>query len=377
MKCTNKFHFTSSLFKSLISSPILLMVLLVTIVLATSCSSDRLPKDMEKSHLPVARGAANVILVVMDTAIWDEAIGDKLREIYAGSVPGLPQDEAYFKIRNINPLKLNRILKSSKNLLFVSTLDNHSLQSRSMHEYFTKGSLEKIMKDTSRFKLAQKNLFARGQEVLHLFGQTEKQLLAHLEANKVQLKSYFMAIEAKRLSAKLFKKREKIIEKQIREKHQFMVKIPFGYDLAQNKDNFVWIRQLDSEFDKNVFVYYAPFESQEPFANVVEYRESITTKQMRDIQKPEIFMTIQAGYEEVKEVNFKGMYAKEIRGLWKLSDISGGGPFISYTFVDESQKRIYYLEGYVYAPSKDKREFMQEMEVIVQSFASGEMLNKK
>ena len=88
-------------------------------------------------------------------------------------------------------------------------------------------------------------------------------------------------------------------------------------------------------------------------------------------------MTLQNGYEEITEVNFKGRYAKQTRGLWKLSDISGGGPFVSYLFVDESQRRMYYLEGYVYAPSKDKREFMQEVEAIVNSFKSGEELKNK
>jgi len=85
-------------------------------------------------------------------------------------------------------------------------------------------------------------------------------------------------------------------------------------------------------------------------------------------------MTLQGDrdeYQQVKEVNFKGKYAKEIRGLWMLNDISSGGPFLSYTFVDESQKRIYYIEGYVYAPADDKRIPMQEMEIILKSFVSG------
>ena len=98
---------------------------------------------------------------------------------------------------------------------------------------------------------------------------------------------------------------------------------------------------------------------------------------MRDIQKPEIYMTTQSERANIREVSFQGKYAKECRALWKLSDISSGGPFVSYVFVDESQKRIYYLEGYVYAPGEDKRTFMQEVEVILQSYQSGEKLKKK
>jgi len=60
----------------------------------------------------------------------------------------------------------------------------------------------------------------------------------------------------------------------------------------------------------------------------------------------------------------------ETRGLWKTSDSTNGGPFLSYTFVDKDLNRLYYIEGYVYAPSKDKRDLMLEMQVILRTFES-------
>lgn len=335
-------------------------------------------KDTPKDFLPIARGAANVILVVMDTAQWNGPLGKAVKEVYGEYVPGLPQEEPYFKVRNINPLKLNHILKSAKNMIFVMTLDNKSKQNRSMHQYFTSKSLKKIQTDTARFMLTQKDNFARGQQMMHLFANSEELLIDKLKKNKSQLRNHFVKIENGRLAQKIFKKREKGIEKTLKDKHGFTMNIPFGYELAQSKADFVWIRLLDLEFEKNIFVYYKPFDSKEPFDDPLWYREQITSEKMRDIEKPEIYMTLQgAEYSQVKEVNFKGKYSKETRGLWKLSDISGGGPFVSYVFVDESQRRMYYLEGYVYAPSQDKRVFMQEMEAIVNSFKSGEELAAK
>jgi len=69
-----------------------------------------------------------------------------------------------------------------------------------------------------------------------------------------------------------------------------------------------------------------------------------------------------------KEVNLNGTYAFEMRGLWKNSDISAGGPFVSYTTVDQKLGRLYYIEGYVYHPSGDKRDWMREMDTILKSF---------
>lgn len=350
-----------------------LFILLVTLFVA-SCSSDSTKKAGSKSHLPVARGEANAILCVMDTTQWNGPVGEALRDIFSDYVPGLPQDEPYFKLRNINPLKMNNILKTGKSMIFVSTMDNQGAQSRAMQNYFTSTSLEKILNDTSIYRLPQKDQFARGQEILHLFGQTEDQLVAHLKRDKDVLRNYFLNIENQRISSALFKVREKQIEKTLRETHGFDFQVPYGYDLAKNQRDFVWVRLLDPEYEKNIFVHYRPFNSREPFEDVLAFREEITSSYMRDVQKPDIFMTLQNENMNIREVNFKGKYAKELRGLWKLSDISGGGPFVSYIFVDESQKRLYYLEGYVYAPSKDKREFMQEMEVILNTFRTGKEL---
>lgn len=347
----------------------LLLFFLVTAI--SSCSSTESGKSGSKSHLPIARGEANAILCVMDTTQWNGPLGDALRDIFSAYVPGLPQDEPYFKLRNINPLKMNNILKTGKSMLFVSTMDNQGAQSRAMQNYFTSSSLEKILKDTALYRLPQKDQFARGQEILHLFGQTEGQLIAHLKRDKDLLRSYFLNIENERISKAIFKVREKQIEKTLRDTHGFDIQVPYGYDLAKNQRDFVWIRMLDPEYEKDIFVHYRPYNTRAPFDDPLDFREQITSSYMRDVQKPDIFMTLQNENMNIREVNFKGKYAKELRGLWKLSDISSGGPFLSYIFVDESQKRIYYLEGYVYAPSKDKREFMQEMEVIVNSFRSG------
>ena len=45
-----------------------------------------------------------------------------------------------------------------------------------------------------------------------------------------------------------------------------------------------------------------------------------------------------------------------------------GGPFISYVLVDEELDRVYYLDGFVYSPSKDQREFIRELETILRTF---------
>jgi len=347
---------------------------IVFLSLFFSCAQDDGKQKKTKSYLPVARGADGVILVVMDSALWVDSLGAELKKTFANLIPGLPQDEPYFTIRQINPLKLNDILKAAKNMIFVTTLDKKTSQSNAMRHFMTDESLKKIQLDSSIYRFSSQDSYAKGQEILHLFGQSQDQLIAKIINNRTTLRNHFLSIEKQRISETLFKKEEKNIERVLENDHGFTFKIPYGFDLAKNEKDFVWVRFLEPEYEKNVFVYFEPYTSKEPFDNPVEYRESITSKKMRDIEKPEVYMTTQDVPHQVQEVNFNGKYAKETRGLWKLSDISGGGAFVSYVFVDESQKRIYYLEGYAYAPSKDKREFMREIEVILSTFKSGKEL---
>lgn len=247
---------------------------------------------------------------------------------------------------------------------------------RKLKEFFTDQSLKTIQKDTSLFLIKKQNVYANGQEILHFFGQNQQQLIKHLRANRDKLRSHFVETENKRIAESLFKVREKGIEKRMKESG-FKLKVPYGYDLAKDLPDFFWIRQLDPEFEKNVWIHFKPYDSTDPFDDVMAFREEISSAYMRDVQKPDIYMTTQPYKASIKEVNFNNKYAKECRALWKLSDISAGGPFVSYVFVDESQHRLYYVEGYVYAPGEDKRVFMQEIELILQSFKSGEELTPK
>ena len=57
----------------------------------------------------------------------------------------------------------------------------------------------------------------------------------------------------------------------------------------------------------------------------------------------------------------------ELRGLWRTENAFMGGPFLSYTVLDEKRNRVVTAEGFVFAPSLDKRNYVRELEAIIQS----------
>jgi hypothetical protein len=62
-----------------------------------------------------------------------------------------------------------------------------------------------------------------------------------------------------------------------------------------------------------------------------------------------------------------GNYAAELRGQWKLENDFMGGPFVNLSILDVLQNRVVTLDGFVYAPSKDKRNFLRQVEAMLHS----------
>jgi hypothetical protein len=62
-----------------------------------------------------------------------------------------------------------------------------------------------------------------------------------------------------------------------------------------------------------------------------------------------------------------GRRAYETRGTWQMKNDFMSGPFINYVLFDKENERLLVLEGFCYAPSKDKRDLMFELEAMIKS----------
>ena len=65
---------------------------------------------------------------------------------------------------------------------------------------------------------------------------------------------------------------------------------------------------------------------------------------------------------DVENINVKGDYAFEARGLWCMENDMMGGPFVSHARVDRPNGRVVVVEAFVYAPEKKKRDLMRQLE---------------
>ncbi|MBA4057986.1 MAG: hypothetical protein C0490_24935, partial [Marivirga sp.] len=177
---------------------IIISIFLLTITL--SCSKK---EKLDPAYLPKATGKPGDIILIMDSVQWRGELGTELRKIFRAEVPGLPQSEPMFNLIWVHPSRL-KLLTQIRNLVYVFTLDQTTEGSKRLRRDFTPETLNKIKTDTSFYRFTRKDEYAKGQEVMYLFGDTGENLIRHLRKDRQLIIDYFNDAEQKRLEKNLF-----------------------------------------------------------------------------------------------------------------------------------------------------------------------------
>jgi hypothetical protein len=336
-------------------------------------------KEQDSIYLPKATGKPGDIILVMDSVQWRGDLGAEIRKIFRANVPGLPQEEPMFNLIWVHPSRM-RLLTQIRNLVYVFTLDQTTLGSKTLIKDFTPETLEKIKRDTSFYRFSRQDEYSRGQEVVYLFGDTEKNLIGHLRKDSQNLIDHFNEIERKRVEANLFgTKSTKSVASFLRKEQGIELRVPVHYVIADKQDDFIWLRQIESNRDKDVFITWKPYTSEYQLLpdSVVSWRDAVAKKYLfEDPENPISYLVTEKENFEIlaRQVTLNNHFAMQIRALWRTNTGTMGGPYVGYALVDQSKARLYYIEGFAFAPGKDKREIMRELDTILSTFRTSEDL---
>lgn len=353
-----------------------IILLLISALGAISCNSDK--KNPE--YLPVATGKPGDILLIMDSVQWNGPLGEELRNILYAQVPGLPREEPMFNIIRVHPGKKLNVITQIRNLMYVFTLDQHTPGARKIRDGFSQQTLDKIKTDTSFYLSIVKDEYARGQEVMYLYGDTEENLIRHLKQNGKSISDHFNDLERERVQKRIRQvKSTQGISTMLKNEWQCAMKVPAGYKLADKTENFIWLRSMEVDADKNIFLARKPYSSEYQLLpdSLIAWRDSVAQRYLfGDPADPISYVVTEQNVSfrpvQARQVNINGHFAMELRGLWRTNNKTMGGPFLSYTLVDQSNGMLYYIEGFVFSPGREQREIMREMEAILWTFKTSE-----
>jgi hypothetical protein len=354
-----------------------LLLFLFFIVAALACNTSGKP---DAENLPPATGRPGDMIVILDSVQWRGELGSTLRQIFREEVQGLPREQSMFDVTWVYPRKGFTLLTQIRNLVIVFTLDQNTRGSQIMKKSFTEETLERIKSDTSFYMFTDKDQYSRGQDIMYLFGRTQEELINHLQRDRKKIQAFFNNAEKTRLQTSLLKTvSTKGVTEFLRKEQNCELRVPFGYKLADKTDDFIWLRHMDAQVDKDIFITWKKYESQYQLLpdSIIAWRDKTAEHYLfEDPDQPDSYLVTETSvpFRPVisKQVTLNGHFAMELRGLWKTNNNTMGGPFIGYAVVDEKAGLLYYIEGFAYSPGKPQREIIRELEAILWTFKGKE-----
>ncbi|MDN3668068.1 DUF4837 family protein [Echinicola jeungdonensis] len=324
------------------------------------------------SNKPPARGGRGEIVLVIDSLKFQGEVKEALLEVFQEDIPGLVREESLYDLRRVDPRAMTRILRMAYNIVYVTTFDDKNPGSQSINAQFSKKSKEQAAKNDSLFMIRNEDEFARGQEVIYLFGNNEKELIENLRKNKSKIQNLFEVRERNRLGEVLFNRTNGKLAAKGEELFNLELKIPPSYQFVKEGENFLWARQptpTTQRADISLIFYETEYKSEEQLfpENIIKLRDEILkTRVFGDPNNPESFVKTEKQVPPAfRNLKIDGQYAVEMRGQWKTNNVSMGGSFISYVTVNPDNSKLYFMEGFVFYPNEKHKSALWEIETIL------------
>ena len=322
-------------------------------LLIFSCDSS------QTSTKPAHSGAAGEIIVVTSNSVWDAGVDTIIRDLFQYYLPMLPQPEAAFTIMHYTPDQFSMILERHRNIITIKVDSNITQQQNRIDLLKDKWSKEQLVLEIEASSIEEVGLMLneKSQDLISIINSKENERLSWL----------FTAYPAKPIM--------NLVEK----KFGVSLVIPQGFDLAKDSTDFLWLKREKSRnlsgnmyyVIQNIVIYTSPFISDDAFEDtlLLQTRDQF----VRKIPGPSdgSYMTTVYAFQDMdlfpegNDVSIDGQYGRLIRGLWKMENDFMGGPFISLSTYDEANNRIITIEGEIFAPKFDKREYLRELEAIL------------
>lgn len=324
---------------------------LLTLTLFVSCVDK---KENNEKFLPDASGAINNVSVVAENDYWDGRVGEAIRHVLAKPIYGLPQDEPMFTISQIPPAVFSGFVTKNRTVL-------------------------KIEPNKPAGITISEDVYAKPQKVIVVSGKTKKEIIDVIKANESKIIDTFRNAELAERQRQMSKAPHSFTS--IKEKLGVTIQFASIYEAAKSTENFFWFRKDNTTGHSHIMIYDLPFDAikrnDSVAAQIIKIRDSIGKAYF----KGRLDETVKANGETVSshmvtETAYAPFFGETIldnkpafvtKGLWELTNDFMGGPFINYMVEDKVNKRWVVVEGFVFAPSVEKRNYMLELESVIKS----------
>jgi hypothetical protein len=311
--------------------------------LTTSCGKNKQGLSVKMDNF--SSGKAGEIILIMDNHIWNNEDKKTITGFFTQPQPAIPQKEPMFDILEFENKDFNANFQRHRNIVHFDVNADAS---------------------ANTFYI-EKNKWTSPQVYVHIKGNDAATCLALFLEHQEEILKELYENDLRRLQTAFTKDTDPNTEKLIRSKFGINISIPRQYFVALEEEDFLWLRYRTSKNDRFIMIYKYPVaEMTHDF--LMNTRDAFTKKYIPGaLPKSYPVISRYSGFpviEKMKTGKFDGM---EMRGLWESVNDQMGGPFYSFTFLDHSGENYITIDGFVYAPQEDKRNYIREVEAIVKT----------
>jgi len=310
----------------------------------------------------IAYGDANSIVLIIADSVWDEA-GSTIQQILEPRIQ---------TVRNERTFDLTPIAPDDPDLTKLRLWRQVLVVGEATDPWVAAALPDDVELSTSEPTLVDKDdVWARGQRVTAIVlppGGGTGELVEILPELHQILDQRFRNYALNRM---FVSGRNDSLTAELREKAGFALTVPNVYRVSNPEEDvylFLNDQMVGGELIRMIQVTWRPGARELPTVDeVLEWR----------IEAGEGHYSPEQMNEEtpLESVALEGVGAGgiEVRGVWS-AEIDGypmAGPFISRVISCPAQDRTYLLDSWLYAPAKDKYEYILQLETILNSFDCG------
>jgi hypothetical protein len=350
-----------------------LYLLLLGLFLGTVSCTEEMREQLE-AH-PTAFGPLNQLVVIADTSLWNGPVGEAFDYYFAAAYPILPQPEPLFDIKYFTPGQLMEAKERRELRTYVFLADltqKDSPVTRMMTEDVGAEKLAEAGQEGG-FKVAlAKDKWAKGQLLVYMAGSDPKALVESIRSQYAGIIERIRKEDKNRIDAGVYiGGLNENLREDIRVNLGVNLKVPQDYFKAMHDPakRVMWIRKETEDISSNILIQVLPYTDKSQLS-----KEGI--KAIRDELGKYVASDIEQTYMVTNDVDlpmlssagtFQNFYSVEARGIWEMHNDYMGGPFFSLLVLNPNDNNLYFFDGFLYAPGKNKREFMQQLEHVIRT----------
>jgi hypothetical protein len=313
------------------------------ILLISSCVGN------DKVILRSAVGKINKVMVVTKSSNWLGGIGKEIRNTFGELIVGLPQPEPKMSVSQVAPNGFSSMMKAGRSILVLEESDKENFS-------------------------VKYNVYAQPQTLIYISAKDENGLIAQFKKYKTTILNAFRDADLKAVQKTFSKSKVDDTKYKTLQNLGISLTIHDKFRTVDDTGDFLWLRHhLTSGIAKtgsnNILVYAIPLQEESKVAeNIIAVRDSIGKRHIPGSDEETMYMITEEAYTPFTfDTKVAGRKAYETRGKWEVKNDFMAGPFLNYTIFDKKKNRLIVFEGFTYAPSVNKREFIFELEAIAKS----------